>query len=118
LVSSVNTGRGSIRDRSFATVTSSGSMSQPNFHLDLCPVASWNKLARSPVNCYELETGALLKKIDTGWVVAAMAIILVPVTAVIILVLGLFGIAFGRPKSAFNIQSSFEEPFIFKLVTH
>jgi hypothetical protein len=35
-------------------------------------VASWHKLAkgsevvRSPVNCVELETGALLKKIDTG----------------------------------------------------
>jgi hypothetical protein len=72
LVSSVNAGGGSIRDHSFAAVTSSGSMSQPDFHLDLCLMASWNELgkggevARSPVNCFKLETGAPLKKIDTG----------------------------------------------------
>jgi hypothetical protein len=72
LVSSVNAGGGSFRDRSFAAETSSGLKSQPDVHLDLCPVMPWIELAkggeemRSPVNCAELETVAPLKKIDTG----------------------------------------------------
>ena len=49
-----------------------GLKSQLEFHLDLCPVASWHELvkggevARSPVNCFEFELGAPLKKKDTG----------------------------------------------------
>jgi hypothetical protein len=71
LVSSVNAGGGSIRERSFAAVLS-GLKSQSEFHFDLCPVTSRNVLAkggevtRSPVNCFELENGVPLKKTDSG----------------------------------------------------
>jgi hypothetical protein len=63
------------RDRSYAAVLSSsigGLKSQPEFHLDLCPMAPWHKLAkgsevaRSLVICFEFELGAQLKKNDTG----------------------------------------------------
>jgi hypothetical protein len=49
-----------------------GLKSQSEFHLDLCLVASWHELvkggemARSPVNCFEFELGAPLKKKDTA----------------------------------------------------
>jgi hypothetical protein len=69
--SGVKSGEGfSSRDRSFAAVSSSsgGLKSQPELHLDFCPMASWHELAkggeasRLPVNYFEFETGAPLKK--------------------------------------------------------
>ena len=76
MVSCVNSGRGfSSGDRSYAVVLSlstSGLESQLEFHLDLCPMVSWHELAkggevaRSPVNCFEFEPGAPLKKNNTG----------------------------------------------------
>ena len=75
LVSSVNSGGiFFIQDHYYAAMLSSltgGLKSQSDFHLDLCPVASWHELAkgdedaRSLVNCFELETGAPHKKINT-----------------------------------------------------
>ena len=53
------------------SLSTGGLKSQPDFHLNLCPVASWKELAkgrevvRSMVNCFELATGVPLKKIDT-----------------------------------------------------
>jgi hypothetical protein len=75
LVSSVNSGGVFfIQECSYVAVLSlstGGLKLQSDFHLNLCPVASWHKLAkgnevvRSPVNCFELETVAPLKKINT-----------------------------------------------------
>jgi hypothetical protein len=63
-----------IRERSYVAVLSliGGLKLQLDFHLDLCPMASWHELekggavVRSSVNCFEIETGVSLKKIDTG----------------------------------------------------
>jgi hypothetical protein len=54
------------------SLSTGGLKAQPDFHLNLCPMASWHELAnggelaRSPMNCFELEIGVPLKNIDIG----------------------------------------------------